>query len=116
MSDGSSPASRGEHMLTALQAAVLLEMDRVTDASMELFLLNKQATIELLCESSDVMMFGGKPKGRAAQTFTAIAHALAHMAYNPGGVYFAGLHWCRSGHRGKPMKFGTCREEVARCA
>ena len=32
--------------------------------------------------------------------FTKLAKALAHLAHSPGGLTFAGLHWCGSGHVG----------------
>lgn len=37
------------------------------------------------------LMFGGK---HAAAEFNALALVLAAFAYQPGGVTFAGIHWC----------------------
>lgn len=46
----------------------------------------------------DVLQYGGDKtaKGRAqvAGTFNALARGLAALAYAPGGVTFAGRHWC----------------------
>jgi len=41
----------------------------------------------------DTLMFGGK-KGAAAAVFNQLAEGLACAAYQPGGVTFAGRHWC----------------------
>lgn len=41
----------------------------------------------------DTLMFGGK-KGEAARIFNTLAEGLAVAAYQPGGVTFAGRHWC----------------------
>lgn len=41
----------------------------------------------------DALQFGGK-KGAAAAAFNALAQGLACAAYQPGGVTFAGRHWC----------------------
>jgi hypothetical protein len=46
-----------------------------------------------VAEHGDSLMFGGK-KGRAAAAFNALAEGLAVAAYQPGGVSFAGRHWC----------------------
>lgn len=41
----------------------------------------------------DVLQFGGKP-GRSAEVFNHLARGLAALAWQPGGVTFAGMHWC----------------------
>lgn len=41
----------------------------------------------------DALQFGGK-KGAAASVFNDLARGLAVLAHAPGGVLFAGLHWC----------------------
>ena len=46
-----------------------------------------------IAEHGDSLMFGGK-KGAAANAFNALAEGLAVAAYQPGGVTFAGRHWC----------------------
>jgi hypothetical protein len=41
----------------------------------------------------DALLFGGK-RGEPAKVFNALAKGLAALAYCPGGVTFAGRHWC----------------------
>jgi hypothetical protein len=47
----------------------------------------------VLAEKGDVLMFGSKKKGEAADLFNGLAHALACMAFLPGGVVAFGQHW-----------------------
>jgi hypothetical protein len=49
--------------------------------------------IEMIAYRGDVLQFGGGKKGEAAAAFNALAEALAHMAFVPGGVKFSGVHW-----------------------
>jgi len=52
----------------------------------------------IVAERGDVLQFGSKRKGQAAEVFNALAEGLACAAYVPGGVTFAGRHWCTN-HR-----------------
>ena len=47
---------------------------------------------DVIASRSDVLMFGGK-RGEAAEVFAVLARALACLAYQPGGVVFAGTRW-----------------------
>lgn len=47
----------------------------------------------VLAEKGDVLQFGGKHKGEAAQLFNELARTIAVIAFQPGGVKFAGDHW-----------------------
>lgn len=42
----------------------------------------------------DVPMYGGAKSGQAAAVFNHLARGLAAGAFAPGGVTFAGRHWC----------------------
>jgi hypothetical protein len=42
----------------------------------------------------DDLMFGSKKKGTTADVFNRLAEGLAALALCPGGVLFAGQHWC----------------------
>jgi hypothetical protein len=46
----------------------------------------------VIAEKGDVLLFGGK-KGEAARIFNQLAEVLAVMAFAPGGVSFADMHW-----------------------
>lgn len=52
-----------------------------------------QKASAVIAAHGDVLMFGGK-KGAAGDAFNSLAKGLAAAAYAPGGVTFAGLHWC----------------------
>ncbi len=45
----------------------------------------------VLGEEGDVLQYGGRKKGRAAELLNALADALAVLAFCPGGVTFAGM-------------------------
>lgn len=49
---------------------------------------------QIVAEHGDILMYGGSRKGEAAKAFAALAEGLAAAAYQPGGVRFAGMHWC----------------------
>jgi hypothetical protein len=48
--------------------------------------------VEPVASRGDALMYGGK-KGAAADVFNHLARGLAALAYQPGGVDFAGLHF-----------------------
>ena len=48
----------------------------------------------IVAEQGDILQFGSKQKGKVAGAFNALAEGLACAAYVPGGVTFAGRHWC----------------------
>lgn len=52
----------------------------------------------IVAERGDVLQFGSKKRGQATEVFNALAEGLACAAYQPGGVDFAGKHWCTN-HR-----------------
>lgn len=49
---------------------------------------------QMVAERGDVLMFGSKKPGKAAEVFNALAEGIAAAAYQPGGITFAGRHWC----------------------
>jgi len=85
------------HLLAALRTAVALEIPQLAglDAADRIDLA--RAGAETLQEGADAMLFGSAHKAQkrlGAAHFAALARALAAMAYQPGGVTFAGVHWC----------------------
>jgi hypothetical protein len=48
---------------------------------------------QYIAEHGDDLMFRGR-KGAAAKAFTMLAHGLACAAFQPGGIDFAGMHFC----------------------
>lgn len=51
------------------------------------------AGVDAVACHGDTLQFGGR-KGEAANVFNALARGLAALALAPGGVHFAGQHWC----------------------
>jgi len=48
----------------------------------------------IVAERGDVLQFSGGKPGKATEVFNALAEGLACAAYQPGGITFAGRHWC----------------------
>lgn len=56
----------------------------------------------VLGEKGDVLQYGSKKSGEAAELFNRLSDALAVLAFQPGGVVFAGERWEAN---------KTCRDE-----
>jgi|GEM_PF-2057796 len=80
-------------LLISLEAAVPLHIMELASVSGEERLRIGRAAVEPITNRGDALLFGGK-KGAAAEVFNALARGLAALAYQPGGVTFAGRHWC----------------------
>lgn len=50
--------------------------------------------VDPLASRGDVLQYGGGKRGEAAAVFNHLARGLAALAHCPGGVTFAGRHWC----------------------
>jgi hypothetical protein len=87
--------SDNQNLKIALQCAVPLWMLRiqgnggVTDSDIE----RVRVFGQVLGEKGDVLMFGSKKKGEAADLFNRLAEAIAVMSFCPGGVKIFGEHW-----------------------
>lgn len=80
-------------ILIALEAAVPLHILLMRDWPETRRISEARWAGGVIAERGDVLQYGGK-RGAAAQAFNALAKGLATAAYQPGGVTFAGLHWC----------------------
>lgn len=94
--------ARAESVRSGGAELVLSEMERVDidRLNAEIEELRTFAATKTMCgllHNADNMLYGGR---RAGETFTALAYSLAHMARAQGGVTFAGIHWCSTGHVG----------------
>jgi hypothetical protein len=62
----------------------------------------RRAALMPIAERGDLLMFGAgqsrSERGQAGQTFNHLARGLAALAFHPGGVRFAGRHWCALAH------------------
>lgn len=52
-----------------------------------------------VAEKGDVLQFGSRTNGLATQVFNSLAEGIAAAAYQPGGITFAGRHWCADHRR-----------------
>lgn len=52
-----------------------------------------RAAIPGITERGDVLMFGGGKKGEVADLFNSLAHSVAVLAFQPGGVDLFGHHY-----------------------
>lgn len=52
-----------------------------------------RAFSKTLGERGDVLLFGSKKQGEAAKLANDLAHAIAVLAYCPGGITIFGQHW-----------------------
>lgn len=80
-------------MRIALSAAVplwIMQLKRLSEAErLELARLAGQT----IAEKGDVLQFGSKKKGAAAEVFNQLAKGIAALSFAPGGVTFLGDHW-----------------------
>ena len=74
----------------SLEAAVPLWIERHRDTDPSTRNYRALELSGVIASHGDDLMYGGK---HCAETFNALAEGLALMAYSPGGVKFAGLHW-----------------------
>lgn len=91
-------------LLIALQAAVPLHIVFMRDWTARERLDRARWAADEVAAHGDVLLFGGE-RGAAAGAFNALAKGLAVGAYQPGGIDFAGLHWCVDTH-----ELCSCRE------
>ena len=89
---------RNAALVEGLAAAVplrLMELADLTpsDRDRKIQAWASEASTEV-ASRGDTLMYGSKKSGGAAKVFNALARGLAAGAWCPGGVTFAGRHWC----------------------
>ncbi len=81
-----------DHLLLAtLDVAVPLRIADLTYWSEAGRLTHAAGCADIIAAQGDALQYGGKG---CREAFAAMVRALAVMAYQPGGVTFAGRHWC----------------------
>lgn len=84
-------------LLVALEAAVplwIVELRRMPAGQRERTrTVWARAGAESIAHKGDVLQYGSKRRGEAADVFSHLARGLAALAFQPGGVTFAGLHF-----------------------
>lgn len=81
-------------LVIALEAAVplhIIEMGRLTPEQRQRVALRSAGEV---ASRGDILQFRGGKRGETAAVFNHLARGLACLAFQPGGVTFAGHHWC----------------------
>ena len=78
-----------------IQPAVLLKIEELkAQGGPSKEDMNKaQKTSDILGEHGDILICGGGKKGECAKLFNRTAHAIAVLAFVPGGVHLFGTHF-----------------------
>jgi hypothetical protein len=61
----------------------------------------------VLAEKGDVLMFGSKQKGEAAELFNRLAEAISVLAFCHGGIWLFGRHW-EAWTKREPYRCSVC--------
>jgi hypothetical protein len=93
-------------LLMSLQLAVPLRIAELLDLDDEdrQFKVEawRRAALTPIAERADLLMYGGaknrSERGQPGQVFNHLARGIAALAFHPGGVTFAGRHWCALQH------------------
>lgn len=80
---------------TMMQAAVLLRIQQFEDSGgpTKEDMDKAQETSAMLGESGEILLFGGGKQGLRAELFNRTAHAVAVLAFAPGGVHLFGCQF-----------------------
>jgi len=76
-----------------LSAAVPLWIDRLKRQPWSYIERRAKECAQTVAEKGDIIQFGSKKKGETAKAFNALAEGIACLAFAPGGVKFAGMHF-----------------------
>lgn len=82
------------NLIEVLRLAVPLHIYEIRNWSVYNRIHEAQNCVDEVASKGDILQFGSKKKGETARAFNRLARGLALLAYQPGGVDFAGEHWC----------------------
>ena len=84
-----------DHLSIAMSAAIPLHIMQIQERGgpTEEDMKKAQATSDKLGEHGDILLFGGGKKGERADLFNRTAHAIAVLAFVPGGINIFGSHF-----------------------
>lgn len=99
---------RTERLLLGMEAMVPMSIAAIADWSEEDRQAAAVAAVDVISSGADQLGEHNArkrdlPRGRVTAT---IARSLAVLAYQPGGVTWAGGHWCTAPHEGCPTPAG----------
>jgi hypothetical protein len=106
-------------LVESLRFAVPLWIEELRDCTPDQRMARASRCATVVGEKGDALQFKGQSaaaRRSTAEAFNRLAEGLAIAAYMPGGVVFAGHHWCvGSKHMGVEQKHsGPCLAEVKR--
>lgn len=108
--------TRSDLLLTALSAAVPLRIWEIRDYTVEDRLWEACKAESAICSAgSEFVFFRGRKKGETARAFNWLVRGLAVGAYQPGGVTFAGQHWCTEHALCEAAKATDAKQPLAEC-
>lgn len=120
MSNGAPPETETVLIEMLLTAVPLWVNDLSGCTTEQLRSRAARCSAEIAAHGDDLMFKGKTREARrnTASAFNALAEGLACGAYVPGGITFAGYHWCvGSAHWGIPQdRTGPCEQELERTA
>lgn len=76
-----------------LETAVPLWIAKLSPLTFEQRTRDRREAASLIATRGDALQFGARKSGTVAKVFNRLAYGLALLAYQPGGVTFAGLHF-----------------------
>ena len=82
-----------ELLKISLSAAVPLWILKLKRMPWAQVIEQRERSAQMIAEHGDNILYRAKKKGETAAAFNALAEALAMLAFCPGGVTFAGLHF-----------------------
>lgn len=89
--------ARNDELLSwTLMIAVPLWIERLRDLPTEQRIARARACAQVVAEHGDHVLYRSKRAGETAAAFNALAEGLACLAFQPGGVEFAGQHFIAS--------------------
>lgn len=108
-----------ELLVATLQAAVPMWIDQYQNWDTYSRQCRATHCADEVAAHGDILVFKQKTaEGRkgTVNAFNRLAEGIAILAYNPGGVTFAGHHWCvGSNHMGvEQARTGPCEAELQR--
>ena len=80
-------------LVTSLELAVPLWQEQVRGLTDSQRMARARRCAAEVAAHGDVLQYGGKRRGAAAEAFNALAEGLAIASFQPGGVTFAGRTW-----------------------
>lgn len=81
-------------LVESLAFFVPMWRDEIRDLTDEQRVARAKRCSSIVGSLGDALQFGSRQAGRVTEVFNALAEGLACAAYQPGGITFAGRHWC----------------------